>query len=396
MAAGGGDLLREREDPRQATFLELFFDLAFVFALMQLSHGLTEHLGWRGVFQALVLLVAMWWVWFTTAAITDRFDPQRPAIQLLVIAGMVGSVVMAAAVPDAFGDTGLIFAGVYLAIHIGRSLSLSVVLRGHEVGRTTGRILFSFGVSAVPWVAGALAQDTTRLVLWTLAVAVEQTAYALNFPTPLLGRAPTWTLPNVAEHLSERYRQFTIIALGELILATGAALSGSGFAADATAAFGVSIATTVLLWRIYIYRAGELLSAAIAASPDPARVARSVSYAQLVIVAGIVATAVGYQLVITHPLGHTRPAWIAVILGGPALFLAGRAMIEYAIFARVPGDRLIGLLVLAALTPAMLLLQPVLVASFATAVLAGIAIADVARARRRPPEQLSPRAGRPS
>ncbi|WP_328422764.1 low temperature requirement protein A [Micromonospora sp. NBC_00389] len=385
-----GELLRRPGDPQRATFLELFFDLALIFALMQLSRGLIENLAWSGALQTVVLLLAVWWVWFTTAAITDRFDPQRPAIQLLVIATLVGSLVMGAALTEAFRDTGLIFAGATVVIHIGRGLFLLIALRGHEMRRTVGRLLFWSGVSAVPWIAGALAHGTTRGALWTLAVAVQYAAYALGFPTPGLGRAPRSELPNVAEHLAERYRQFFIIALGELILITGLAFNRSGFAADRSAAFVVSIATTVLLWRIYIYRAGELLSAAIAAAADPARLARSASIAHLVMVAGIVVTAAGNELVIAHPFGHTQPAWIAVILGGPALFLAGRARFEYAVFGRVSRDRPIGLLVLAALTPAMLHVPPLLVALAATAVLAGIAISDTTRARGHPPEQPSP------
>jgi low temperature requirement protein LtrA len=70
-------------------------------------------------------------------------------------------------------------------------------------------------------------------------------------------------------------------------------------------------------------------------------------------VAGVVAISVGDELVITHPAGHMQPAWIAVILGGPALFLAGRAVLEYAVFGRVSVDRVIGILVLAAVSPAM-------------------------------------------
>ncbi|MET8312064.1 low temperature requirement protein A, partial [Micromonospora sp. NPDC005173] len=91
-----------------------------------------------------------------------------------------------------------------------------------------------------------------------------------------------------------------------------------------------------------------------------------------------------------HPFGHTPPAWVAVILGGPALFLAGRAIFEYAVFGRVSRDRVAGVLVLAAVSPATIFLPPVLVAAAAALVLAGIAVSDAARARRRPPEPPSP------
>jgi low temperature requirement protein LtrA len=385
-----GELLRRPGEPPQATYLELFLDLVFVLTIMQLSHGLIQDLTWSGAFQALVLLLAVWWVWTNTAWMTDLYDPQRPAIQLLVIATMLGTFVMAVALPDAFGQRGLVFAGVYVAIHIGRSLFLVLALRGHEAQRRPARVLFWFGVSAVPWIAGALAHGTARGALWTLAVAVDYTAGVLRDPAPGLGRAPKSEWPIVAEHLGERYRQLFIIALGELILVAGLTLYRAGFAPDRTAAAVVSFSTAVLLWRIYIYRAGELLPAAIAAAPDPDRLARSALFAHLPMVAGIVVTAVGVELVIAHPLGHTKPAWIAAILGGPALFLAGRAIFDHEVIGRVSRDLPIGVLVLAALTAAMLFVPPLLVALAATACLAGIAISDTARARGRPPEQPPP------
>jgi low temperature requirement protein LtrA len=384
------ELLRKPEQPQQATFLELFFDLVFVLALAQLSRGLIQHLSWIGALQTLVLLLALWWVWVHTAGLTDLFDPQRPPIQLVVTVTMLGALVLAAVAPEAFGRRGLVFAGVYLAIQLWRSVFVVLVLRGHEVRRLYVRMLFWFGVSAVPWVAGGVVHDSARAALWTVAVAVDSAATELRFPTPGLGRASTSEFAVIGGHLADRDRQFFIIALGELILVTGLTFSGSGLGVDRIAALVVSFATTVLLWRIYIYRAGELVGAAIAAARDPLRVGLSAAYSHLVMVAGIVVTAVGQELVIAHPLAHTRSAWTAVILGGPALFLAGRAIFEYAVFARVSRNRPIGLLVLAAVTPVMLHLPPLLPAIAATAVLAAIAIADANRARGHPPEPPSP------
>ncbi|MET7667379.1 low temperature requirement protein A [Micromonospora luteifusca] len=385
-----GRLLRKPEDPQRATFLELFFDLAFVYVLTQLSRVLSQDLTWRGAFHTLVLLLAVWWVWCSTATVPDRFDPQRPTIQLLVIATLVGSLVMAVALPAVFGAQGLVFAGAYVAVQAGRSIGLLIVLRGHELQRGALRVVIWFCVSAVPWIAGALVHGTAREALWALAVVIDYLAGKLRYLTPGLGRSPPSELPSAAEHLAERHRQFFIIALGELILVAASTLGVSGFAPDRTAAFLVSIATTVLLWRIYIYRAGELSASAIAGSRDPARLGLSAFYAHLVMVAGVVVAAVGTELVITHPFGHPEPAWVAVILGGPALFLVGRSRFEYVVFSRVSLDRPIGLLALAAVAPLMLLLPPLVAALAVTAVLTGITISDAARARGRSPEPPSP------
>jgi hypothetical protein len=103
-------LLGGPEDRQRATFLDLLFDLVFVFALFRLSQGLLEHLNWSGAFHTLLLLLTVWVVWIQTAAVTGRYDPGRPAIQLLVIACMYGSFVLAVAVSEAFGARGLLFA----------------------------------------------------------------------------------------------------------------------------------------------------------------------------------------------------------------------------------------------------------------------------------------------
>jgi low temperature requirement protein LtrA len=387
--------LRRPEAPQRATYLELLFDLAFVFALYQLSHVLLQHLRWSGAIQTMVLLLAVWAVWNITTWITDRLDPQRPAVELLVIVILLGSLVLAAALPQAFGRYGLIFSGVYVAIRLCLFLFLVLAMRGHELQRVALRALLWSGGYALLWIAGALTHETARGALWVLAIAVENAAFTLGFPTPRGGRVREWEPPVAAEHFAERYRQIFIIALGELIVVSGLALSAGGFAPARTAAFVVSIATTALLWRIYIYRAGEVLPAAFAAVPVSARLGRWAAYVQLIMVAGIVVTAVGNELVITHPSGQTAPAWTIVILGGPALFLAGRSGFEYAVFARVSRDLPIGVLMLAALTPVTLLVPPILAATAAMAVLAGVAIADAARARRHPAEQPSPGARRP-
>jgi low temperature requirement protein LtrA len=383
-------LIRAPGAPRRATFLELFFDLVYVFGLAQLSRELIQHLSWSGAFQTLVLLLALYWVWSVTTWITDLYDPQRLEIQLVIVATMFASLVMAVAVPEAFGERGLIFASAYVVIHVGRGLFFVVAMRGHELQRRSLRVLFWFTLSAAPWMAGALAQGAARGVLWTLAAAMDFTVGRLRYPTPGLGRSATSEWQISSEHLSERYRQFFTITLGELIVVTGLALDRAGFAAAPTAAFVVSFATTVLLWRIYIYRAGELLPAAIEASPDPDRLARSALVAHLLMLAGVVAIAVGFELDITHPHEHTKPAWLAVMFGGPVLFLAGRAIFEYAVFARVSRDRLIGVLVLAAVAPTMLFVPPLKAAIVAALVLAGVALADAARARGRPPEPPTP------
>jgi low temperature requirement protein LtrA len=385
------DVLLRRPEQARPAFLELFFDLVFVLAFFQLSQQLLEHLSWTGAFQTLVLLFAVLHVWLSTARFLDAFDPRHPLVQLVVMPIIFGTLLMAAATPEAFGRHGLVFAGAYLTIRLGGLAVVIYFLRGHEAQPSAVRILFWVGMSTAPWIAGALLPGWTRAALWMAAALVEYVGIALAFPTPRMGRhTRRFELVTSAEHTAERYQQFFIIALGEPILVTGLAFATGEFTADRSAATLVAFAATALLWRIYIHRAGELLAEAITATTNLRRLALPNVYAHVIMVAGIVAIAVGDELVIQHPLGHTDPAWIAVILGGPALFLAGRATFEHAVFGRASAPRVIGALALVAISPAVRPVPPLAIAAIAAIVLAGVAVADAARTRRRPAEPASP------
>src|SRR3990170_611797 len=117
----GGPLRTRDSGEQRVTPLELFFDLVYVFAVTQLSYRLLEHLSLRGVLETLMLLLAVWGVWIYTAWFTNWFHPNRLAVRLVLVAVMLASLVMSVALPDAFGDRGLLFASAYVAIQVGRT-----------------------------------------------------------------------------------------------------------------------------------------------------------------------------------------------------------------------------------------------------------------------------------
>ncbi|SCL14461.1 Low temperature requirement protein LtrA [Micromonospora rhizosphaerae] len=356
---------------------ELLLDLVYVFVLTRFSQRLVEDFTTERriilpeVGQTTLLLLALWLIWVHAAFVTSRVDPQRPVTQLLVVWTMFGSMIMAVTLPDAFGDRAVVFAVTYVAIQVGKPVILLLARR--DRGRhSPARHLCWAALSAVPWIVGAVLfpQSPARGVLWTLAIALDYTGLVLGWLVPGLGRtgAEDWRL--AGKHLAERYQQFIIITIGETILLTGVTFADK-FTPDRVAPTVMSFATAVLMWRIYFHRAGTVFPAAIEAAPHPDRLVKSGYYTHLVMVTGILATGVGYALVIDQPRGHQDPLWLAVILGGPALFLAGRSRLEYEVFARVSPSRVIGLLTLVALTPAMVGRAPVIVATAAAVVLAG-------------------------
>ncbi|MGW4466668.1 low temperature requirement protein A [Micromonospora sp. NBC_01796] len=379
----GSTLIRDPSQPQRATYVELFYDLVFVFTLARLAEALIEDLHPLGAYEALILLLATWWVWSYTNLATDTLDSQRPAVQLLVIAIMFGSLVMSTAIPDAFDGRGPLFASAYVGIHLGRSVVLAFILRHHRLRNRPLRGIFWFGVSGVLWFVGAFVTGGLRVLFWTVALAVDYLVPVLRWPTPKLGRSPAWEWNMAGEHLAERYRQFMIIALGETIVITARTFRSSDYGSQRVFAFVTAFATTVLLWWIYFYRTREKLGSAITGSADPGRETKWAGYAHLVMVAGVVLTTVGDELIIRHPYGPMEGSWVAVIIGGPVLFLVGRTMLGHEVFVHVAHPWLVGLVVLVAMAPAMIFLAPVAVAGTVVAVLFGIVLTDALSVRER-------------
>jgi low temperature requirement protein LtrA len=391
--------LRVGEDPRRATFLELFFDVTFVFLLFQLSVRVVDKLkdvdGLAGLGRlmsesgdALVLLLAIWSVWWGTAWAMSRYNPRRLRIQTIVILAIFCSLVMALSVPLAFRDYALPFALAYVVAQVGRPAILALSTRG-ERRRLKMRMLIYFSSTGVLWIGGALIGGSAERVLWVSALATELIANRLGWPLPGLGRANPFDLTIAGEHLGERYQQFFLVVLGEAILGAGVTVASTGYHPFQLASFAVSVSITVLFWRIYFYRAGLILSEAITHAPHPGRIGQSTAGTHFVMISGVFIASIGYQLAIIAPTGVAAVGWIIIVVG-PTLFMAGRARFEYEVFGRVSQSRLIALCVLVALLPLAIPLSQLEVAVAVALVLLGVAVADALRAYGRPPERARP------
>ncbi|MEG3633821.1 low temperature requirement protein A [Micromonospora palythoicola] len=399
MAQRGGALLRGGHGTARTTFLELFLDLAFVFAFTRVSvrfideveHGLTV----LGFLETLILFLALWHVWTLINWVTSRYEPNALTIQLVVVGTMFGSLVMAVAVPRGFEERALPFVVAYLVTVIARPLIIAAVLGRHPRRTVPWRLAAWATLSGAFWLAGALGPAGLRFGLWALAISIDLTGYLLGWPVPGLGRAPVSAWRIAGEHIAERYQQIFLIALGETILVIGIKYSGEGFGQLAAAAFTVAFLTTALLWRIYFHRAGHLLVEALRLARSPGRLGASASTTHLVMVLGVLLTGVGYELVIVKPFDRVEPAWLVFIVGGPALFLLGRARFEYEIFARVSRARVLMMLALLGSAPLLLLGTPMLALSVVAAGLAVVAVVDGLRARDQPMEPSASPLDRP-
>ncbi|MEU8405072.1 low temperature requirement protein A [Micromonospora sp. NPDC048842] len=346
----------------------------------QLSMQLAMKPTWGGLGQSVILLLAAWWTWAGTAIDTEYYDPRLRVIQVVVVSTIFGVVLMAVAVPGAYGGRGLLFASAYVGLHLARGIMLVVALRPHRAHARAQRFLFWFVVSGTLWLVGAFTDPAWRTGLWATALIVDYVASALRYPTPGRGRTPLDQYGQLSVHFGERYQQIAILALGELALMATLQFATAVYTPARTVAFFAAIVTALLFWQIYGLQSNKLVDRS--AHQNPRQAARLAPYVYAVVITGIIATSAGVDLVLHEPLGSTPATWLVLIVGGPVLFVLGRMGSEYVLLGQLPPSRLAWLALLIGTTPAMTTLAPILVVLVTVGVLVGITLTDTWRLRR--------------
>ena len=245
--------LRRRDEEQHASNLELFYDLVFVLAVTQISHLLLADLTWGGAGEATLVLLVVWWAWNYTTWVTNVLDPEAVPVRLLVLAIMFASLVMAVAIPGAFADRALLFAGAYVAIQIGRHAFLTFVVadRDSQEREPALHILIWFCAAGVFWIAGALAGGSAQIALWLVALAIDYSAPLFLYRVPGRPKLEPTAWDVETSHFAERFQLFVIIALGESIVVTGATTSELSLGVARLTAFGVAFLITAAFWWLY-------------------------------------------------------------------------------------------------------------------------------------------------
>jgi low temperature requirement protein LtrA len=382
---------RDRQDSGKVTTIELFFDLVFVFAVTRLSHSLLTHLNLDGALQTALLLLAVWWVWIYTSWVTNWLDPERIPVRLCLFVLMLAGLLLSTSIPEAFTESGLIFAASYAFMQVGRTLFFLWAVRGEPLPmkRNFQRILAWLSLSSIFWIIGGLAQGPARFTWWTVALLLEFVSPSVNFWVPGLGgsHVSDWNVDG--DHLSERCGLFVIIALGDSLLVTGGTFASLAWNAATICAALSALLSSMAMWWIYFDTGAERAHRRIEQSANPGRQARlAYTYLHALIVGGIIVCSVADELVLAHPAhaDNAGSAVIAAIVGGPMLYLLGITLFKWVTNDRPqpPRSHLGGLLLLLGLWPLAYAgwLSNLALGACATAILLLVAIWESVALRR--------------
>lgn len=269
---------------RRVTWLELFYDIIFVVVVSQLTNTLSGNFTWGGVGRFALLCLPCWWAWMGQTIYLSRFDTDDLTHQIATMIKMFIVVVLALAIPHAFGEHRQQFAYAYGALRL--ILVFEYWRAGAHNSHTrplTTRYFLGFLLAAVLWIWSTRFEPEIQIYIWILAIFVD-------YMTPLAAGAWNMLIPAHVRHLPERLGLFTLIIIGESIVAVVLALDRSGFTPLSVVASLAAWISSFCVWYMYfngIHGAEERT----VEDEESTRAYRTWMYTHLVLMIGLIASA---------------------------------------------------------------------------------------------------------
>lgn len=380
-----GRAVPSREGDRVTT-LELFFDLAFVFAFTQLSRLMAHEHDAVGVVQALLILALLWWAWTAYGWLSNLAHADEGAVRVAMIVGMTAVFVAGVTVLEAYDDAPgglfgpLVFVAAYLVARLTHATAFVALSEPALRRRTMLTVALSVLPAAALLTAGALLGSPWQIWLTLAAVAIEP---SLAYRTSI---GVAWHLPSTV-HFTERHGLIVILALGESILGIGAGATAEPISAPILAGVVTSMVVCVALWWAYfanLAHAAELALTRVPASARARAAADAYTYLHLALVTGIILVALGLEVAMAH-IDESEPLGLfgAAALGtGLACYLAGTALISRRLLHRWTPTRLAFAAALACAIPGIALLTPLFALGAVATALVAFAVIEAAAATR--------------
>jgi low temperature requirement protein LtrA len=278
---------------RKVTWIELFFDLIFVAAVSQVAAPLRDQYSLMGLTRFTPLFVLIWWAWTGHTLFSSRFDTDDAVQRVLTLAQIFAVAVMAANAKDALDSRSSAgFAAAYAGV---RLVLVAQYLRARHVREArplTVRYVIGHGTAALLWLLSALVSAPARFWIWAIA-------FVIDLGTPWIAVRPSARIPPDPAHLPERFGLFTLILLGEAVVAVMRGMESQEnwpVQAAVSAVAGMAVLFLICWWYF---------DGAAGASPQPVRSRRDAvvfqvwSYAHLPLCLGVAVAGVGIERIVT-------------------------------------------------------------------------------------------------
>lgn len=313
---------RTSTEPQGATFIELFFDLVFVYALTQVTTLVVHDFTWGGAARAAVVAWLVWWAWTQFTWTLSPADTTHPGVEVVVLGVTAVAFFMARSVGETFDGEPWLFLVPYLLIRaIGMSLYGWI---GGDDDRQMARSMGLFALASLPamlaLMAGAFVGPGARTGLWAAAIALDLAA-------GVAVRGVTWRVH--VSHFAERHGLFVIIALGESLIAIGVASTALTATFSSFVVKGAGVALVCALWWLYFGWFKAWLEERVEASDGIDLIRNAYSFVHYLVVMGVVGVAAALESAIAHPGDPFTTAAATSLVLGTVAYVGGVAFLAW-------------------------------------------------------------------
>jgi low temperature requirement protein LtrA len=322
-------------DDQRVTFVELFFDIVFVFCVTQVAHLFAEHIDLLAVASSLVVFWLVWWAWtqFTWALNAANTDHSR--VQAITLLATALAFFMGVGIPGAVQDGAIWFAIPYITVRVIGLLLYFWVAWGDPLQRRAVRIFAALSVTGlIAVLLGAIQGGQALYWWWSAAIALDLLAAHIG------GQLEGWNLH--PEHFVERHGLIVIIALGETLIVAAAGLIGAPRTPTVIVTSVLAVAVTCGLWWSYFARARHTLERILTEQKGSLRsqAARDIfSVIHFPMLCGVLAIAAVVEQALAHPdQSLTLSSRIALGMG-ITLFVCGTAVALWRGTGKTSGPR---------------------------------------------------------
>jgi low temperature requirement protein LtrA len=311
--------VEEGFEERHATWLELFFDLVFAVAVVELGENLTHDPTLHGFLPYVGLFIPVIWAWAGFTFYANRFDTDDLTYRLLILLAMFAVAALATNTPEAVQTGGRAFAVSYVFVRLVLLVLYARAIRYVPRARPLSVLYFrTFSFGTVLWLVSIAVPPPARYWLWALALLIE-----LASPYVAWGRLPGAAID--PRHLPERFGLFTIIVLGESVLSVVLGVADTTWSIESGLAAAAGFLAAAAVWWIYF----DFLDESVVRR---GRISGLVfTYAHFPVLIGIATMGVGVKLEILAAAGDHRyedTGWI--LCAGVAICMVGLAAIHLA------------------------------------------------------------------
>ena len=335
---------------QRVTALELFFDLVFVFAITQVTGSVSPDPTWTRLLEGLAILAALWFAWSCYAWLGNTVHTDEGLVRFVLLSAAAAMLIASLTVPQAFGADGLLFGSAYFVVrllHIGCYTALARSLHDASLAKAVGRLASTMLPAAAVLVAAGAVTGTPRAICWA-------TALTLDYGGLVARGVAGWRVE--PGHFAERHSAVIIIALGETVVALGAGTySGRGLSGvDVAGSLLGMIAISALWWAYFdmVSIVGEKRFRSALPRAQVLMARDSYTLLHLLMVTGIVVSAVGVRAALSHHDAHLGTVPAAALCGGLALYLFALSAFKKRNVGTLNRPRLVAAALLLVLIPA--------------------------------------------